>query len=236
MRVLGIETSSSVGSVALLQESDSGGVSVDERFFEKGLRHGKELVPTIDAIVRSHGLRPEDVDLFAVSQGPGSYTGIRVGITCAKTMAYALGKHVAGVPSLDVLAENAPAEARRVCPVIDAKRNRVYFCCYRRENGELVREGDYRATPIDEAAAVITQGTFVVGDAIKLFGREFAARGAILADDGLWLPKASAVARLGLRKLRASGPDDPFKLVPIYLHRPEAEEVWERKKRMKNEK
>jgi len=234
MRVIGIETSSTVGSVALLEESCSGGTSVDERFFEKGLRHGKELVPTIDAVVRAHGLRPEDVDLFAVSQGPGSYTGIRVGITCAKTMAYALGRRVVGVPSLDVLAENAPADARRVCPAIDAKRKRVYFCCYRRENGELARDGDYRALPLADALAAITPGTFVVGDAIRLFGREFAARGAILAEDDLWLPKASAVARLGLRKLRASGPDDPFTLVPIYLHRPEAEEVWERKKKQES--
>jgi len=231
MRVLGIETSSSVGSVALLEESGSGAAAVDERFFEKGLRHGKELVPTIDAIVRSHGLRPEDIDLFAVSQGPGSYTGIRVGITCAKAMAYALGKQVVGVPSLDVLAENAPADARRVCTAIDAKRKRVYFCCYRRRNGGLIREGEYRALPISEAASAIEPGTFVVGDAIKLFGEAFAARGAILAGDDLWLPKASAVARLGLRKLRAAGPDDPFTLVPIYLHRPEAEEVWERKRK-----
>ena len=228
-RVLGIETSSNVGSVALLEET-GGSVAADERSFEKGLRHGKELIPTVDALVRQHDLEPGDLDLFAVSQGPGSYTGIRVGITCAKTLAYALGKAVVGVPSLDVLAANAPQSAERVCTAIDAKRRRVYFCCYRRKEGRLVREADYRAVPVDEAAALMQPGTFLIGDAIRLYGQEFAARGAVLAPEDLWLPRAAAVAQLGLGKFRAAGPDDTLRLVPIYLHRPEAEEVWERKR------
>ena len=229
MRVLGIETSSTVGSVALLEET-GGSAAVDERLFEKGLRHGKELIPTIDALVRQHDLQPGGIDLFAVSQGPGSYTGIRVGITCAKTLAYALGKRVVGVPSLDVLAANAPQSAGHVCAAIDAKRTRVYFCCYRRKDGRLVREGEYVSLPVSTAAAMVQPGTFVVGDAIRLFGQEFAARGAALAPEDLWLPRAAAVARLGLDKFRAAGPDDTLRLVPIYLHRPEAEDVWERKK------
>jgi len=230
MRVLGIETSSNVGSVALLDDTGAAGIEVNERFFEKGLRHGKELIPTIDAIVAQHGLQPADLGLLAVSQGPGSYTGIRVGITCAKTFAYALGRPVVGVPSLDVVAENAPQSAGLVYAALDAKRKRVYFCAYRREGGRLLRETDYRAVPVADAAASVRQGGFVVGDAIRLFAKEFAERGAVLADEQLWLPRAATVARLGLERFRTSGGDDLFKLVPIYLHRPEAEEVWERKR------
>lgn len=230
MRVIGIETSAATGSVALIINGDL----LDERFFTKGMRHGRELVPTVDAIVAHHGLRPEDIDLFAVSQGPGSYTGTRVGVTCAKTLAYALGKKVVGVPSLDVLAENAPASASMVYPAVDAKRERVYFCAYRRDSGGLIREADYQAIPVEEAAAAVEPGGFVLGDAIGLYGAEFAAAGAILADEELWLPRASAVARLGSDKLLSAGPDDPFGLAPIYLHRPEAEEVWEKKQKMKD--
>jgi len=232
MRVIGIETSAATGSVALLID----GALVDERFFTSGMRHGRELVPTVDAIVAQHGLMPEDIDLFAVSRGPGSYTGIRVGVTCAKALAYALGKDVVGVPSLDVLAQNAPDSASRVYPAIDAKRKRVYFCSYRREAGRLIRHADYQAIPVQEAAAAVEPGGLVIGDAISLYGAQFADRGAILADDKLWLPRASAVARLGVRKLLSAGPDDAFSLVPIYLHRPEAEEVWEKKQQMKNPK
>jgi len=225
MHVIGIETSASTGSVALVTD----GQPAAERFFTKGLRHGKELVPSIDAIVREAGLTPADIDLFAVSQGPGSYTGIRVGVTCAKTLAWALGREVVGVPSLDVLAHNAPADAERVLAMLDAKRRRVYFAAFHRENGRLVRETDQTALPAARALAEVKPGDFIVGDALRLLGDELAARGAVLAAEELWLPRASVVAMLGAGKRRAAGPDDPFKLVPIYLHRPEAEEVWERK-------
>jgi len=229
MRTIGIETSGSVGSVALLED----GLAVDERFFEKGLRHGKELVPSLDAMLRARGLQPAEIGLIAVSQGPGSYTGIRVGITVAKTLAYALGRPVVGVPSLDVLAQNAigldAPPAAKVHAALDAKRKRIYFASYRRENGRLARESECRALPLNEAVAAIQPGDLVIGDAIRLFAKEFAARGAILADDHLWRLRASAAAELGLLKFHASGGDDPFSLVPIYLHRPEAEEVWERK-------
>jgi len=225
MRIIGIETSGSVGSVALLEDDRV----LDERFFEKGLRHGKELLPSLDAIVRGQNLQPADIDLFAVSQGPGSYTGIRVGITCAKTIAYALGRPVVGVPSLDVAAHNAPPAARKVYAALDAKRKRAYLAGYHRENDTLVRDTHYAAMPIAEAAAAVQPGDLVIGDAIRLHAKEFSARGAVLADEPLWLLRASIVAKLGLLRLHANQSDDPFKLVPIYLHRPEAEDVWERK-------
>jgi len=229
MRVLGIETSAQVGSVALLEIGGDGAETrVEERSFEKGLRHGRDLVPTIDALAHDWGLQPDAIDLFAVSQGPGSYTGIRVGVTCAKTLAYSLGKPVVGVPSLDVLASNAP-RAGRVCAALDAKRKRVYFCTFRREDADLAAEAPYRALPVAEAAAAVQPGDFVIGDALQLYAREFAARTAVLAEEALWLPHAAFVARLGARKLRLRGADDTFALAPIYLHRPEAEEVWERK-------
>ena len=225
MRVIGIETSAKTGSVALLAD----GNVVEERFFTKGMRHGRELIPMLDDVLSRRGLQPEEIDLFAVSQGPGSYTGIRVGITCAKALAYALGKPVVAVPSLDVLAANAPPAEKTVYCAIDAKRERVYFCSYRRDDGRQARESEYAAMPVEEALAVMQPGGFVVGDAIDLYGERFAAVGLTLAPEALWLPRASAVAALGLERFCASGPDDCFKLAPIYLHRPEAEEVWERK-------
>ena len=75
-------------------------------------------------------------ELAAVSIGPGSYTGLRIGVTCAKTLAYGLGKPVIGVPTLDVLAENIKDDVKHICPVIDAKRKRVYACIYDRNNNK----------------------------------------------------------------------------------------------------
>jgi len=225
MRVIGIETSARTGSVALLAD----GSLLGERLFTAGLRHGKELIPAVEAVVREAGLEPEDIDLFAVSEGPGSYTGIRVGVTCAKTLAWALGSEVVGVPSLHVLAHNAPVDAPRVLTMLDAKRRRVYFAAYRREDGSLRAETGQMAVPVERALGEVQPRDFVLGDAVALLHDDLAARGALLADEELWLPRARAVAALGAERREASGPDDPFSLVPVYLHRPEAEEVWERK-------
>jgi len=229
MNVLAIETSAQVGSVALMR----GGILKEERFFEKGLRHGRELVPAIDSIVASQQLQPKDLSLIAVSLGPGSYTGIRVGVTCAKALAYALQKPLAGVPSLDVVAGNAPRPAAHVIVMQDAKRRRFYFCTYRREGGRLLPELDYAVVSFEEALAAVKPGSYVIGDGIPHAVDALRERGAQIASENLWLPRASAVARLGAEKFAASGTDDPFKLVPIYLHRPEAEVVWERKQKQK---
>lgn len=127
MRVIGIETSGNVGSVAVCEDD----VVVGERCLEKGLRHGTELITSVKALFEELHWKPDNIELIAVSVGPGSYTGLRVGITCAKTLAYALNKPIVAVPTLDVLAENAPANSHSICPILDARRMCVYACVYK---------------------------------------------------------------------------------------------------------
>ena len=153
MKVLGIETSGNSGGVTICEDKH---IVITKDF--GGMQHGKELVLTIKSVFREIGWTPKDIDLIAVDVGPGSYTGLRVGVTCAKTMAYALHKPVIGVPIFDIIAENynhatppiplpsQEGDAGRmqdilqknnfpdpfyICPVLDARRNHVYACIYK---------------------------------------------------------------------------------------------------------
>ncbi|MDO8141498.1 MAG: tRNA (adenosine(37)-N6)-threonylcarbamoyltransferase complex dimerization subunit type 1 TsaB [Candidatus Brocadiales bacterium] len=111
MKVLGIETSGNIGGVAVCENKH---VIAAKNF--SGMQHGKELIPAIRTTLHEIGWKPRDIDLIAVNVGPGSYTGLRVGVTCAKTLAYALNKPVVDVPIFDIIAENYAMGAIPICP------------------------------------------------------------------------------------------------------------------------
>lgn len=154
MKVLGIETSGNIGGIAICGDKHV----IVTRNFKTGMHHGRELVPTIKILLDEIGWKPGDIDLIAVDVGPGSYTGLRIGVTCAKTLAYALNKPVVDVPVFDIITENYHAESHGhitlpfsytgeirsllqrdilasegyyLCPILDAKRRHVYACMYK---------------------------------------------------------------------------------------------------------
>ena len=127
------ETSGLIGSIAVCD----GNTVVGKKTYDKNLSHGKEIVSSLESIFDEIEWKPNDIDLIAISIGPGSYTGLRIGVTCAKTLAYGLGKPVINVPTLDVLVENVKDNnVKTICPVIDAKRKSVYACIYDRNSNE----------------------------------------------------------------------------------------------------
>ena len=223
MVVLALETSGRMGSVALCRD---GGV-LAERVVSQSLRHGAHLFTALEAIHADAGLRPAQVDLVAVSQGPGSFTGLRIGITAARTTARVLGKPILGVPSLHVVAENAPAEAAHVAVVLDAKRGEVYACCFARGPDGLTPQMPYRV--VRPEALELPTPCVVLGDGLERHGAALRREGVTLADEAAWRPRAAVVARLAARRYAAGQRQDLYALAPIYLRRPEAEEVWERR-------
>src|SRR4051812_14993677 len=129
-RALAIETSGRIGSVALID-----GDSIEEAEFPHGLKHAAGLIPLIDRLCRERNLCPTDLSELYVSVGPGSFTGLRIGITLAKTLAFATGAKLLAVPTLRVLAANAPPEARHLVPVLDAKRDQIFTARFERTAG-----------------------------------------------------------------------------------------------------
>ncbi len=145
LKVLAIETSSRAGSLALAQ----GGEVVVVQEFQRNMRHVAELLPAMDRATRQLGWRAEELDEVYVSAGPGSFTGLRIGITVAKTLAMACSVRVVAVGSIAAIAANAPGDVRHVGVILDAKRGQVFAGSFERRGGDLVarRQGGSRLGP-----------------------------------------------------------------------------------------
>ncbi|MHC4267192.1 MAG: tRNA (adenosine(37)-N6)-threonylcarbamoyltransferase complex dimerization subunit type 1 TsaB [Planctomycetota bacterium] len=222
---MGIETSSLIGNIAVCD----GDTIVGKKTFGKNLNHGKEIVSSLESIFDEINWVPEDIDLIAVSIGPGSYTGLRIGVTCAKTLAYGLGKPVIDVPTLDVLVENVNDDiAKIICPVIDAKRKSVYACIYDRDKNRKVT--DYLIISPHSLIDMLPESTLIFGDGVGPYKDIFAKNEITIADDeNLGIADAANVARLGLKRYEQGERCEINSLVPLYLRKSEAEEKMEKR-------
>ena len=226
MRLLAVETSTLTGAVALLEA----GVVVAESRVSVAVTHGERLMAAIDGVLRAARWDLADVQAFAVALGPGSFTGLRIGLSTVKGLAFATGKPMVGVPTLDALAWRLPYCAYPVCPVLDARKNEVYAALYRTLDGRLELLGAPRAvaptTLAEEIRATVDGPVVFVGDGVGPFTRvlsEILGTRACLAPADLRLPSAVTVGELGGWALDRGETADPASLVPLYLRPSEAE-------------
>lgn len=235
MRVLGLDSSTRAATVALVD----GDHLLGELFFHTGKNHSRSLIPMIDQLLAGADMSLEDIDGFAVAIGPGSFTGLRIGMATIKGLALATAKPVVGVPTLDALAANAAGNPGLIVPVLDARKNEVYAAVYRAEQGENRRLSDYMAIPpdrlVEELKVFVSQTgltpiTFL-GDAAlvyrELWRASFPAAGRF-AEPTQVMPRASQVALLGSKRLAAGDNDALDTLVPFYIRASEAEVKWAR--------
>jgi tRNA threonylcarbamoyladenosine biosynthesis protein TsaB len=225
MRILAIETIDRAGSLALLEDEH---VVVDERL-DSTRRSAQTLAPGIAALLKNTAWRPADIELVAVATGPGSFTGLRIGVTTAKTFAYANGCPAIGVNSLRAIAERVPRTVSRFSVLLDAQRNELFVADFERgSDGQLAGEETTRVVPAARWIESLDEGTYVSGPGVRKWIEPLKTR-ATLADESLWNPTAAEVGVLGLRAYRAGRVVDPLALVPHYYRRTAAEEQWERK-------
>ena len=224
-RALAIETSSRIGSVALVEQ----GRVVAEDQFPHGLQHAAEIIPRIDRLCRELGWRPHDLKELYVSAGPGSFTGLRIGVTLAKTLSLATGAKIVAVPTALVLARNAPPEALHLILVLDAKRDQIFTARFARVNDQwLVVEPAH----LDDLVSMLARAprpVHLLGEGIphhqKFIPPEDAS--VVVTPPELWRPRAAAVVEEGIRLASEGRFTDPDHLVPIYIRKPEAQEKWE---------
>lgn len=215
MRVLAVETSTLAGGVALLD----GTTVLGEYVLDVRRTHSERLMAAVDRLLGDAGFTVRDLQGLAVAIGPGSFTGLRIGISTVKGLAFALGLPVAGVPTLDAMAASLPFAALPVCPVIDARKGEVYTSLYRWEGDGVRRIWDYLALSPDELSARLDEPVIVLGDgAVSV--RSPHAR---LAPPARRHPSPATVGWLGLERLRAGETIAPADLVPLYLRPSEAE-------------
>lgn len=218
---LGIETSGFGGSIALVRE----GVIVAERDLDPtGRRHARTLVPEIGQLLTDAGVSVAALGLVAVSIGPGSFTGLRVGVVCAKTLAWAVASDVIAVDTYLAIASQSPSDVDRVEVVGDGQRGDLYVGRYQRTSGgEWVREGQLEIQAASEWVAGLQTDVVVSGPGLERHAAAAAARGRVLPRE-LWCPRAATIAVLGERRWKSGARDDVWTLEPFYLRKSGAEE------------
>jgi tRNA threonylcarbamoyladenosine biosynthesis protein TsaB len=230
MYVLGIETSTKTGGAAVVTED---GV-VAHYSLNIEVTYSERLMSTIDRVIKDAGLDLPAIDGFAVSIGPGSFTGLRVGLSTVKGLAFATGKPVAAVPTLRALAWNLPYSAYPVCPMLDARKNQVYAALYRYEGPALAQVMEETAISLEELAGRIPGPTVFIGEASRLYRAEIRkalGERALFAPPSSCSPSAASVAEIGLSMIKSGGAVDPDSLTPMYIRRPEAEVAWEKRQK-----
>ena len=230
MLILAFESSAKAASVALLRD----GKLISQYTQCSGLTHSRTLLPMGEDMLKNAELTLGDVDLIAVAHGPGSFTGVRIGVSMVKGLAWAGDKPCVGVSTLEAMAWHGLAAGGLVCPVMDARRSQVYNALFSIEDGRPVRLTEDRPISLEELAAELAANDwapFLVGDGAELTYRYLTEHGidCALAPENLRWQSAWGVAMAAMDK----EPGNADSLLPVYLRLSQAER--ERQERMKQE-
>ena len=230
MLILAFESSARAASAALVKD----GKLLSQYSQCSGLTHSRTLLPMGEDMLKNAELTYRDVDLLAVAHGPGSFTGIRIGVSMVKGLAWALEKPCTGVSTLEAMAWHGLAAGGLICPVMDARRSQVYNALFRIEDGRPVRLTEDRPIALEELASeleTLGESAFLVGDGAEMSAAFLQGRGLAcrLAPENLRMQSAWGVAMAALDK----EPGTAESLLPVYLRLSQAER--ERMERLKKE-
>jgi len=222
MKILAVDTATTSCSAAIV---DDGLVSA-ELTTANSQTHSKHLMNMVDTVCSMSREKIADMDGFAVTIGPGSFTGLRIGISTIKGLAFSLNKPVVGVSSLDALAWQCAPDRNLVCALLDARKHEVYCCRYRIQDGELKKESTEQVLAPGEAVCDIRQPCLFVGNGAMLYKEEILAQLGALAHFAGWNQhgiRASSVGGLSLSRFICQKTDDVALLVPQYIRKSDAE-------------
>ena len=233
MLILALETATLTGSVALVDASTAEDASspamkiVGEITLNLQSTHSERLMPSIHKLLEESSAKVHDLQGIALSLGPGSFTGLRIGVSTAKGLAYALKIPVAGVSTLEALAWNVPYHSAVICPLLDARKKEVYAAFFQGdEEGTIRRKSEDWVLSPEDLCRRVSERTLFLGNGLEGYGevlRKNLGPRASFAPPEFSLPRALNVAKLGLPKFKRAQTLDLFSFTPIYLRRSEAE-------------
>jgi tRNA threonylcarbamoyladenosine biosynthesis protein TsaB len=222
MRLLAIDTATPICGVALVHHgSVEAAVSLDI-----GQTHTRTVMDAIMSIMRFCGIDLQQIDGFAVTRGPGSFTGLRIGISTVKGLATAMDKSMAGVSTLEALATQAHTGCELICPMIDARRGEVYWTLFHRQQGQLAPLLPEQVGPAEKVVEQIDGACCFIGNGALAYRQTFEplvhpSSQWVSEDDGRLSP--AAVARIGWRLFQSGQSVDPARFAPVYLRKSDAE-------------
>ena len=231
LKVLAIDTASIVATAAIMDQHKLLG----ECILNHDKTHSQKMMPMIQQLFKSTELTPKDIDVFAASNGPGSFTGLRIGVATIKGFAHALNKPVVGISTLDGLAYNLAFCNHTICPIMDARREQVYNAVYRWENDKLHRLTPHRALSIEALVDELMQTeqkVIFTGDGVPVFYeylKEKLQKQCDFAPIAMRMQRASSIAALAMQKALVGEVEGYMTFSPFYLRKSQAEREYEKK-------
>ena len=237
MKILSIESASLVASAALTEDD----ILLAECTSNFKKTHSETLLPMIDQVLKMTDTEPASLDAVAVSEGPGSFTGLRIGASTAKGLAYALNIPIIGVSETDALAYGMYGSACILCPILDARRDQVYTGLYEFSDGEFIIHQAAAALSLTEQlknAELLSEKTgkeiMFLGDGLKTYEnriRELCTKRVLFAPSSLRYQRASNIGALGLELYKKGRTVSAEEFLPVYLRKSQAEINLETNKR-----
>lgn len=222
MRILAIETTEARGSVAALDDRRL----VAELPLAPQQQSARSLAPGLEQLLREVHWQPRDVELVAVTRGPGSFTGLRVGLATAKAFAYATGAAILGIDTLEAIAANAPETVPQLAVAVDAQRGQIVAGRFRRDSaGQWLAVSPAELLDVDAWLGSLEAGTHLSGPILRRYLARIPEPLICLAPE-FWSPTAAQVGRLAARDWAAGRRDDLWSLAPVYSRKSAAEEKW----------
>ncbi|HOE57843.1 MAG TPA: tRNA (adenosine(37)-N6)-threonylcarbamoyltransferase complex dimerization subunit type 1 TsaB [Bacillota bacterium] len=230
MKILAVDTSTSAATAAIMENDRL----ISEYILNIKKAHSEKIMGIIDDLFGKSGVEPSEIDLYACSAGPGSFTGLRIGASIIKGMAQTFGKPVAGVPTLDALAYNLYNCTGLICPMLDAQRGAVYSSLYSWEKGSLIKQENLSVILINDLIKIIKDKdmpTTFLGDGALLFGDDLkkGLREYYVAPADSLLPRASSCARIAMKMYEKGSLDTYNSFRLTYIRKSQAEAEYEKK-------
>jgi tRNA threonylcarbamoyladenosine biosynthesis protein TsaB len=228
MKVLGIDTATSCSSIGLIDDHRV----IAESLLDIPVTHSERLLISLEQVLREGRCNLEELDGWAVSIGPGSFTGLRIGVSTIKGLAFTTQKPVAGVSTLDVLAFQIPPTPTLICPILDARKEEVYAAFYRYGEGPFPqRRSDYQSLRPEDLIRGIDEKTIFIGDGVRRYGEYLSQSLHSLAvfppDPFFHMPHGSVLAKRGLERIQKGDILDLSTFIPHYVRPSEAEVKWQ---------
>jgi tRNA threonylcarbamoyladenosine biosynthesis protein TsaB len=231
LKILGIDTSTRFCNLGLIEDED---VLIEYTINDLKKKHSSILVPAIKDLLKTMDLKMEEINGIAISIGPGSFTGLRIGLCVAKGLCYARSLPLLGITTLDAMAFSLKEIPYLICPVLESKKDEIYDVVFR-GGDSLHRVMDYKCEDIQSLLVRLShlkEKVIFLGDGIKEYRdiiKEKIGKDALFIDSQLNLPVATNIAFLGLNKFKKGEEDNISTLTPFYLRKSQAEIIWEKK-------